>query len=80
MTLTAEDTHLCPIGRCPRQVPLHLLMCGIHWRLCPSVFQRAVNAAYDNGRGLGTAALRAAQRAAIDAVNNRIAATTTKED
>jgi hypothetical protein len=55
-------------------------MCGIHWRLCPSVFQRAVNAAYDNGRGLGTAALRAAQRAAIDAVNNRIAATTTKED
>jgi hypothetical protein len=73
MTMTAErSTHPCPARRCPRDVPDHLLMCGIHWRLVPGVNQRAVNAAYDHGRGLGTAALRAAQIAAINAVNRRL--------
>ena len=75
-TATLERaTHPCPIGRCPRDVPDHLLMCGIHWRLVPGVNQRAVNAAYDHGRGLGTAALRAAQITAIKAVNRRLEAT-----
>jgi hypothetical protein len=50
-------------------------MCGIHWRLVPGVLQRAVNAAYDHGQGLGTAALRAAQITAIKAVNRRLEAT-----
>jgi len=50
---------------------MHLLMCGIHWRLVPRPLQRAVNSAY-YGPGLGSAALLAAQRAAIDAVNRRL--------
>jgi hypothetical protein len=62
-------THLCPARRCPREVPDHLLMCGIHWRQVPAPLQRAVNAAYDHGRGLGTLALAAAQTDAITAVN-----------
>jgi hypothetical protein len=70
---TAEPTHPCPARRCPREVPEHLLMCGIHWRLVPRAFQRAVNAAYDSGRGMGSPALQSAQRAAIRAVNDATA-------
>lgn len=62
-------THLCPRRGCPREVPDHLLMCGIDWRQLPAPLQRAVNAAYDHGEGLGTPALYAAQRAAIEYVN-----------
>jgi hypothetical protein len=66
-------THLCPRRRCPREVPDHLLMCGIHWREVPRDLQRAVTTAYDGGRGLGTLALLAAQTDAIAAVNDRSA-------
>jgi hypothetical protein len=62
-------THLCPRRGCTREVPDHLLMCGIDWRRLPSPLQRAVNTAYDHGAGLGTPALRAAQLAAIEYVN-----------
>lgn len=62
-------THLCPARGCPREVPDHLLMCGIDWRRVPRAIQVAVNAAYDSGRGLGTAELLAAQHDAIEAVN-----------
>jgi hypothetical protein len=62
-------THLCPARGCPREVPDHLLMCGIDWRLVPAPLQRAVYAAYDDGRGVGTLALFEAQRAAIEYVN-----------
>jgi hypothetical protein len=62
-------THLCPRRTCPREVPDHLLMCGIDWRTLPPALQRAVYAAYDHGAGLGTPALLAAQRAAIEYVN-----------
>lgn len=72
MTATDEPTHPCPARHCPRSVPLHLLMCGIHWRLVPHNIRRAVNRAYDDGRGLGSAALLAAQRSAIRVVNERI--------
>lgn len=65
--------HLCPAKRCPREVPDHLLMCGIHWRIVPPPLQRAVTAAYDHGRGLGTLALLAAQTDAIAAVNGSTA-------
>jgi hypothetical protein len=67
-----EPTHPCPATRCPREVPDHLLMCGIHWRMVQHSIQRAVNRAYDHGAGLGSAALRNAQRAAIRSVNDRI--------
>jgi hypothetical protein len=65
-------THACPARLCPRDVPDHLLMCGIHWHMVPPPMQRAVNAAYDHGDGLGSAALRSAQMTAIRAVNNAI--------
>jgi hypothetical protein len=65
-------THPCPTRRCPREVPDHLLMCGIHWRLVPRPLQRAVYAAYQDGRGVGTAPLLQAQKAAIQAVNDRL--------
>jgi hypothetical protein len=64
--------HPCPIRRCPRDVPEHLLTCGIHWRMVPPALQRAVYAAYDHGRGMGTPALASAHRAAVRAVNDRL--------
>jgi hypothetical protein len=66
-------THLCPTTRCPREVPDHLLMCGIHWRLVPRPLQRAVYSAYQGPESIGTPALVQAQRAAIQAVNSQIA-------
>lgn len=68
-------THLCPARTCPREVPDHLLMCGIHWRLVPRPYARAVNAAYAGGEGLGSTALLRAQQAAIRQVNTAIGAT-----
>jgi hypothetical protein len=62
-------THLCPRRGCPREVPDHLLMCGIDWRLVPKPLQRAVNAAYDGPESVGSPQLVAAQRAAIAYVN-----------
>lgn len=65
-------THRCPAWHCPRDVPDHLLMCRLHWRLVPAALQRAVNAAYHHGAGRGSAALLAAQTAAIRAVNRQL--------
>ena len=72
-------THTCPARGCPRQVLDHLLMCGADWRLLGGLpggpaLQRAVYAAYAGGAGMMPGgmpgpALVAAQRAAIDAVN-----------
>ena len=64
--------HPCPIRRCPREVPEHLLMCGIHWRLVSPPLQRAVYAAYRHGAGMGSLALLQAQRAAIRFANERV--------
>ena len=73
MTETAiSSTHRCPAWHCPRDVPDELLMCRLHWRLVPAPLQRAVNAAYARGAGLGTTALLAAQTAAVRAVNRQI--------
>lgn len=63
--------HPCPTCSA-RQVPNHLLMCGICWRLCPHNARRAVNRAYDEGRGLGSLALLNAQRLAIRLVAERL--------
>ena len=64
--------HPCPIRRCPREVPEHLLMCGIHWRLVSSPLQGAVYSAYRHGEGRGSLALLQAQRAAIRFANERV--------
>jgi hypothetical protein len=66
---TGEPMHDCPGPRCTRRVPDRLLMCGPHWRLVPADLQRAVYAAYNHGRGVGSMELLTAQTAAIAAVN-----------
>jgi hypothetical protein len=65
--------HACPARRCRRRIPMHLLMCGPHWRMVPPDLQHAVQAAYSSGRGLGTLALLQAQAAAIAHVNEHLA-------
>jgi hypothetical protein len=72
MTPDHEPTHACPARRCPRVVPDHLLMCGVHWRMVPRPIQRAVNAAWHGGAPIGSTELVNAQRAAIRAVNDLI--------
>ena len=63
--------HRCPPTGCREQVPDKYLMCAPHWAMVPAPFQRAVYAALRD-YGLGSAQLRAAHRAAIDAVNNQM--------
>lgn len=70
----AADTHLCPASRCAEQVPYGQLMCRGHWFMVPGPLRAAVFRAWDDGRGAGTAAHRAAMLAAIGAVNSRIGA------
>lgn len=65
--------HQCPIGGCHQLLPHTKLMCLSHWRSCPQRFRDAVNAAYDNGHGLGTEELAMAQDAAIQAVEAKLA-------
>lgn len=63
------DTHACPIHGCDRtDVPDTMLMCARDWYKVPKALRRAVYRAYDHGAGVGTPALRAAQQAAIRAV------------
>lgn len=65
--------HACPARRCRRRIPMHLLMCGPHWRMVPPAIQHRVQAAYSSGRGLGTLPLLQAQAAAIAHVNEHLA-------
>lgn len=68
-------SHRCPVPGClVTEVDDTRLMCKADWALVARPLQRAVNAAYDRGRGLGTAALRAAQLAAIAAAERARAA------
>ena len=62
-------SHKCPRDGCRRTIADRLLMCGGCWGLVPKPLQRAVYAAYNRGRGLGSPRLLAAQDAAIKAVN-----------
>ena len=48
----------CPIVRCPRQVPPHYVMCGLHWYMVPPALRAAVRAA---GEGACAAALASVQ-------------------
>jgi hypothetical protein len=63
--------HRCPAGDCPRRVDDKYLMCGPHWSMVPGPFREQVYAALAD-YGLGSAQLRAAHRAAIDAVNMQL--------
>ena len=66
-----DDTHECPGYGCTRRVPEHMLACRADWSRIPRVLRDAVWAAWDNGRGAGSPAHRAAITAAIDAINGR---------
>ena len=69
MTDTAvTPSHTCPAAPCARQVPDKWLMCPPHWAMVPAAFKAPVYSALRN-HGVGSAQLRAAHRAAIDAVN-----------
>jgi hypothetical protein len=63
--------HRCPARACREQVPDKFLMDAPHWAMVPGPYQRAVYQALRD-HGIGSAMLRAAHRAAIDAVNNRL--------
>lgn len=69
-------THPCPGPRCGGEVdvPWHMFMCRRDWYTLPNTFRRAVWSTWQDGRGAGTAAHRAALRAAIDAARNLAAA------
>ena len=70
-------THPCPAYRCRRTMPDHLLMCKPHWYQVPYHLRLAVWDAYQDGAGVGTPELLAAQADAIQAVNEKIAEATT---
>jgi hypothetical protein len=63
-------SHTCPVQVCVLVVgDDDRLMCPTHWHMVPRPLQRAVWAAWKNGKGFGTVALAAAQSAAISAVD-----------
>jgi hypothetical protein len=62
-------SHPCPRNGCTRAVNDRFLMCPADWRRVPPALQRAVYAAYADGNGPGSPELRAAQDAAVRAVN-----------
>jgi hypothetical protein len=62
-------SHACPAPGCKRDgLDDKYLMCAADWRRVPAPLRKAVWAAYDNGAGVGSPALRAAQLAAIRAL------------
>lgn len=61
--------HQCPKRDCVAQVPDDQLACYPHWQQVPRALQRAVYAAWDHGRGQGSAAHRAAITRAVVAMN-----------
>jgi len=64
-----DDTHLCPGRGCGWRVPPGRLMCPGDWRRVPGPLQRAVRAAWDDGRGAGSPAHAAAMLRAAGAAN-----------
>jgi|HubBroStandDraft_6_1064221.scaffolds.fasta_scaffold91611_3 hypothetical protein len=69
-------SHPCPRTGCPvTSVEDSKLMCRMCWSVVPKPLQRAVNAAYGRGRGLGSTALIAAQRSAIAAAERALGIT-----
>ena len=61
-------THECPAPACTEQIDPDMLMCPRLWYLVPKPLRRAVWIAWNRGAGAGTAAHRAAMKAAIGAV------------
>ena len=68
-TMPQDNTHVCPVADCTRQVEKDLLMCPGHWHQVPGAIQRAVHAAWRGGAGEGTLAHHSAITAAVRAVN-----------
>ena len=49
-----EGWHICPGPECHTEVPRRKLACVPHWGQVTGPHQRAVYAAWDQGRGAGT--------------------------
>lgn len=47
--------HKCPAPGCEKAIPRHMLACRQHWFQIPKPLRDDVWAAYDNGRGMGSA-------------------------
>ena len=67
-------SHECPVGGCKRRVAMHMLMDRDHWYMVPKPLRSAVWDAWRNGAGAGTPEHMAAIRAAVEAVDAKIAA------
>jgi hypothetical protein len=64
-------SHECPAPGCRQPVTPDRLMCPADWREVPKPLQGAVWAAWRNGAGAGTAAHKAACKAAVRSVTNQ---------
>lgn len=62
-----DGTHGCPVPGCGLAVDDDRLMCRADWYRVRRVLRAAVWAAWDGGRGAGSAAHLAAMRAAVGA-------------
>lgn len=71
--MTRPDTHPCPVERCTERVAQHQLMCRRHWKMVPRNLQSPVYATWRDGAGYGTEEHDAAMKAAITAVNEKLA-------
>lgn len=60
--------HECPAPGCKTEVSAAKLMCPAHWAQVPKPLQTEVYAAWDRGRGRGSARHLHAITAAIEAV------------
>jgi len=63
-----DDTHECAANGCTARVPWYRLACWPHWHRIPKPYRDAVGRAYEL-HGMGSAAHRAAIRAAVGALN-----------
>lgn len=66
-------THECPATGCTRRVGIHMLMCRPHWFMVPKPLRDDVRDAYAGGMGAGSVEHVNAVRAAISAVNEKLA-------
>lgn len=52
--MTADTTHECLPGLCPRRIPAHMLFCPTHWYQVPADLREVIWATWDHGRGQGS--------------------------
>jgi hypothetical protein len=66
--MSPSPTHECPAPPCDRQIGVQYLACRRHWHMVPAPLRRALLAAWDGGRGFGSAEHVAARAACVRAL------------